>query len=90
VETFRLMKSEELAPLKTFRLMKSERWAPLWVDADSKKCQILMVQMTKKIGTLLLLYTLSTQRGYPPLGKISLGQAVCTAMVRFFSYQTLY
>ena len=35
--------------------MKSEGWAPLWVDADSKKCQICVVQMTKKPGT----YTLS-------------------------------
>ena len=43
--------------------MKSEGWAPLWVDADSKKCQIQMVQMTKKPGTLFLLYTLSTQGG---------------------------
>ena len=50
--------------------MKSEGWAPLLVDADSKKCQIQMVQMTKKTGTLFLLYTLST------LGTISLGQAV--------------
>ena len=28
--------------------MKSEGLAPLWVDADSKKCQICVVQMTKK------------------------------------------
>ena len=36
-------------PLKTCRLMKSEGWAPLWVDADSKKCQICVVQMTKNL-----------------------------------------
>jgi hypothetical protein len=29
--------------------MKSEGWAPLWVDADSKKCQICVVQMTKNL-----------------------------------------
>ena len=52
--------------------MKSEGWAPLWVDADSKKCEICVVQMTKKPGTLFLLYTLSTQ------GTTSLGQAVHT------------
>ena len=52
--------------------MKSEGWAPLWVDADSKKCEICVVQMTKKPGRLFLLYTLSTQ------GTTSLGQAVHT------------
>ena len=41
--------------------MKSQRWVPLWVDADSKKCQICVVQMTKNPGTLFLSYTLSTQ-----------------------------
>ena len=39
--------------------MKSEGWAPLWVDADSKKCQIQMVQMTKKPSALFLSYNLS-------------------------------
>ena len=42
---------------------ESERWAPLWVDADSKKCQICIVQMAKKHGTLFLSYSLSTQGG---------------------------
>ena len=28
---------------------ESERWAPLWVDADSKKCQICVVQMAKNL-----------------------------------------
>ena len=41
--------------------MKSEGWAPLWFDGDSKNCQICVVQMAKKPGTLFLLYTLSTQ-----------------------------
>ena len=63
-------------PLKTFRLMKSKRWAPLWADADSKKCQTCVVQMTKKPGTLFLLYTLSTQGVSPPLATTSLGQDV--------------
>ena len=67
-------------PQKTFGLMKNEWWAPLWFDADSKKCQIQMVEMTKKPGTLLLLYTLSTQ------GTISLGQAVAL----YFDGQVLF
>ena len=29
--------------------MKSQRWVPLWVDADSKKCQICVVQMAKNL-----------------------------------------
>ena len=41
--------------------MKSEKWAPLWVDADSKKCQICVVQMTRKPLPFFLSYTLSTQ-----------------------------
>ena len=69
------MKSEGWEPLNTCRLMKSEGWVPLWVDADSKKCQIQMVKVTKKTGTLFLLYTLSTQGG-AHLGTISLRQAV--------------
>ena len=29
---------------------ESERWVPLWVDADSKKCQIGVVQMAKNLA----------------------------------------
>ena len=54
--------------------MKSEGWAPIWVDADSKKCQICVVQMAKKPGTLLV-YSINP-RGCPPLATTSLGQAV--------------
>ena len=51
--------------------MKIEGWATLWVDANSKKCQICVVQMTKKPGTLFLLYTLSTQGGPTPSDNFS-------------------
>ena len=46
---------------QTMWVDESERWAPLWVDADSKKSQICVVQMAKNPGTLFLSYTLSTQ-----------------------------
>ena len=55
------MKSQRWAPPRNLWVDESKRWAPLWVDADSKKCQICVVQMTKKPGTLFLSYTLSTQ-----------------------------
>ena len=58
--------------------MESERWAPpkpcglMRVgDADSKKCQISVVQMAKKPW-----HTLINTRGCPSLAVISLGQAV--------------
>ena len=35
---------------KTMWVDESERWAPLWVDADSKKCQICVVQMVKNLA----------------------------------------
>ena len=56
--------------------MKSQMWAPLWVDAASNKCQIQMVQNAKKWYTLSIIYSINP-RGYPPLGAISLVQAVC-------------
>ena len=49
---FGLMKSQRWAPPKNLWVDESKRWAPLWVDADSKKCQICVVQMTKNPGTL--------------------------------------
>ena len=52
---------------QTMWVDESERWAPLWVDADSKKSQICVVQMAKNPGTLFLSYTLA---------KTSLEQAV--------------
>ena len=55
------MKSERWAPPKNLWVDESERWAPFWVDADSKKCQICVIQMTKNPRTLFLSYTLSTQ-----------------------------
>ena len=46
--------------------MKSEGWAPLWVDVDSKKCQIQMVQMTKNLtNTLSITYILYQPKGVP-------------------------
>ena len=62
-------------PLKTYRSMKSEGWAPLRFDADYKKCQICVVHMTIKTGTLFLLPICSINpMGCPPLGTTSLGQ----------------
>ena len=58
------MKSKGWAPLKTCRLMKSEGWAPLWVDADSKKYQIQMVQMTKNLAHSFC-YILYQPKGVP-------------------------
>ena len=55
--------SKRWAPPKKFWVDESKWWEPLWVDADSKKCQICGVQMTKKPDTLLLSYTLSIQGG---------------------------
>ena len=55
------MKSQRWAPPKNLWVDECKRWAPLWVDADSKKCQIFVVQITKNPGTLFLSYTLSTQ-----------------------------
>ena len=43
------MKSQRWVPPKKLGLMKSQRWVPLWVDADSKKCQICVVQMAKNL-----------------------------------------
>ena len=63
-------------PLKTCRLMKSEGWAPLWVDADSKKCQICVVQMTKKTLVHSFYHILYQPKGCPPLAAISLVHAV--------------
>jgi hypothetical protein len=48
-KNFGLMKSERWAPPKNFWVDESKRWAPLWVDADSKKCQICVVQMAKNL-----------------------------------------
>jgi hypothetical protein len=55
--------SKRWAPPKKFWVDESKWWEPLWVDADSKKCQICVVQMPQKPGTLFLSYTLSTQGG---------------------------
>jgi hypothetical protein len=57
------MKSQRWAPPKIFWVDESKRWAPLWVDADSKKCQICVVQMAKNTVSLFLSYTLSTRGG---------------------------
>ena len=63
--------------------MKNEGRAPIWVDADYKKCQIQVVQMTKENWyTLSIIYSIISinPRGCPPLGKTSLGQAVAMAI----------
>ena len=59
------MKSQRWAPPKNLWVDESKRWAPLWVDADSKKCQICVVQMAIKPGTHFLLYTLYQPKGVP-------------------------
>ena len=52
------MKSQRWAPPKNLWVDESKRWAPLWVDADSKKCQICVVQMAKNLvhSFYLILY----------------------------------
>ena len=44
--------------------MKSEGWAPLWVDADSKQCQICVVQMQKNLAHSIY-YILYQPKGVP-------------------------
>ena len=48
------MKSERWAPPKNLWFDENKRWAHFWVDADSKKRQICVVQMKKNPGTLFL------------------------------------
>ena len=48
-KTFGLMKSQRWAPFYKTWVDESKWWAPLWVDADSKKCQICVVQMAKNL-----------------------------------------
>ena len=66
---------------KTMWVDESERWVPLWVDAYSKKCQICVVQKSKKSGALFLLHP----KGCPPLATISLGQEVALFEQEFLS-----
>ena len=63
------MKSEGWAPPENVLVDESEGWA------DSKKCQICLVQMTKNL-THSFYYMLYQPKGCPPLGTTSLRQAV--------------
>ena len=51
------------------------------LDADSKKCQICVVQKSKKSGALFLLHP----KGCPSLATISLGQEVALFEQEFLS-----
>jgi hypothetical protein len=56
-------------------LKKSEEWATLWVAADSKKCQIQMVQMTKKNWyTLSIIFSIPRENFSGTGGMYSNGQ----------------
>jgi hypothetical protein len=75
------MKSKRWAPPKNLWVDESKRWAPIWVDEDSKKMPNLFSSNDKKPWyTLSIIYSINP-RGCPPLGTISLGQAVYIAHV---------